>query len=119
MLLGLMTQLHDRISVYDFGINNITDADGLAVASPSSFIGKTLEQMISGVYTVQDATLYKYLYMISNLEDISLEPSALAGMPVMKEYYNEVVFFTSKDNNLTKAHVKYLESRLISEAFLK
>lgn len=81
MLLGLMTRLHNQISVHDFGLNNVTDADGLAVGSPSGFVGKTLEQMISGVYTVQDATLFKMLYLTSDVEGISLEPSALAGMP--------------------------------------
>lgn len=80
MLLGLMTQLHNRISVYDFGLNNVTDADGLAVGRPSEFVGKTLEQMISGVYTVQDAVLYKQLCMAADVLKISLEPSALAGM---------------------------------------
>ncbi|MCA9614671.1 MAG: GIY-YIG nuclease family protein [Myxococcales bacterium] len=29
-----------------------------------------------------------------------------------KDFWSRVVFFTSKDDNLTKAHVKYLESRL-------
>lgn len=29
-----------------------------------------------------------------------------------KDFWNEVVIFTSKDENLTKAHIKYLESRL-------
>lgn len=33
-----------------------------------------------------------------------------------KEFWNEVVLFTSKDQLLTKAHVKYLESRLIDLA---
>lgn len=33
-----------------------------------------------------------------------------------KDFWNEVVFFTSKDENLTKSHVKYLESRLIQYA---
>ena len=81
MLLGLMTRLHNRVSVRDFGLNNVTDADGLAVGSPSDFVGKTLEQMISGVYTVQDETLYNLLRIVSDVEKISLEPSALAGMP--------------------------------------
>jgi len=35
-----------------------------------------------------------------------------------KEFWNEVVCFTSKDENLTKAHVKYLESRLVSQTKL-
>ncbi len=29
-----------------------------------------------------------------------------------KDFWNEVVLFSSKDENLTKAHIKYLESRL-------
>ena len=33
-----------------------------------------------------------------------------------KEFWSRVVFFTSKDDNLTKAHVKYLESRLVQLA---
>ncbi len=34
-----------------------------------------------------------------------------------KEYWNEVIFFTNKDENLTKGHIKYLESRLIDLAY--
>ncbi|MBW6477178.1 MAG: GIY-YIG nuclease family protein [Chromatiales bacterium] len=33
-----------------------------------------------------------------------------------KEFWNEAVLFTNKDENLTKAHAKYLESRLIQTA---
>jgi hypothetical protein len=33
-----------------------------------------------------------------------------------KDFWNEVVIFSSKDDNLTKAHVKYLESALVSLA---
>lgn len=33
-----------------------------------------------------------------------------------KEFWTEAVLFTSKDDNLTKSHVKYLESRLITLA---
>ncbi|MBB1286933.1 GIY-YIG nuclease family protein [Flavisolibacter sp. BT320] len=33
-----------------------------------------------------------------------------------KDFWNEVVLFVSKDENLTKGHVKYLESRLIQIA---
>jgi hypothetical protein len=29
-----------------------------------------------------------------------------------QEFWNEVIIFTSKDENLTKAHIKYLESRI-------
>lgn len=33
-----------------------------------------------------------------------------------KDFWNHVVFFISKDENLTKAHVRYLEGRLIEQA---
>jgi len=35
---------------------------------------------------------------------------------VKKEFWREVVFFTNKDENLTKAHIRYLESRLVQQA---
>ena len=81
MMLGLMTGLHDRINVRDIGLDNVTDADGLAVASPSGFVGKTLYQMISGCYTVKDKYLFDYLSQMIDLQGINLEPSALAGLP--------------------------------------
>lgn len=80
MLLGLLTEQHDKISVQDFGIDNKTAADGLAVGRPSGFVGQTLEQLISGVYTVEDDQLFAYLSMLAQTENIYLEPSALAGI---------------------------------------
>lgn len=35
-----------------------------------------------------------------------------------KDFWNQIVFFTSKDENLTKAHIRYLEGRLIEQAKL-
>jgi D-serine dehydratase len=80
MLLGLMTGLHDQISVQDIGIDNLTDADGLAVGRPSGFVGKTIEPFLSGSYTISDEHLYKLLKELVDTEGIRLEPSALAGM---------------------------------------
>lgn len=80
MLLGLLTGEHDNICVQDFGIDNITAADGLAVGRPSGFVGKTLEHLISGVYTVEDDLLYMMLSALIDEEGFYLEPSALAGV---------------------------------------
>ncbi|MEH6939083.1 D-serine ammonia-lyase [Bacillus sp. JJ664] len=80
MLLGLMTDLHDQISVQDVGIDNITAADGLAVGRASGFVGQTIEPFLSGNYTVSDEQLYLLLKELLDTENIFLEPSALAGM---------------------------------------
>ncbi|MBE5103413.1 D-serine ammonia-lyase [Priestia aryabhattai] len=80
MVLGLMTGLHDQISVQEIGIDNKTDADGLAVGRASRFVGKIIEPFLSGSYTVNDEHLYKLLKKLVDTENVQLEPSALAGM---------------------------------------
>lgn len=80
MLIGLHTGLHDAVSVQDFGIDNRTVADGLAVGRPSGFVGKTLQHLIDGAFTVSDDTMFELLALIADTEDIWLEPPALAGM---------------------------------------
>ena len=81
MLIGSMTGKHNKISVQDFGIDNITAADGLAVGRASGFVGKTLENLMSGCYSVKDENLYRLLSKMADSEKIFLEPSALAGVP--------------------------------------
>lgn len=81
MVLGMATGLHDKVCVNDFGIDNRTAADGLAVGRASRFVGKVIEPFLSGCYTVTDERLYCLLAQMADLEDIHLEPSALAGLP--------------------------------------
>lgn len=106
MLLGLMTGLHDKISVEDFGIDNKTEADGLAVGRPSSFVGKIMDKILSGIFTIEDNRLYKFLKALAIEENIYLEPSALAGFlgPVLisgkegEDYLRKYNIFENKDN---------------------
>lgn len=81
MLLGVYTGLHDGISVQDIGIDNITAADGLAVGRASGFVGRAMERLLDGFYTLSDAEMYDLLGLLNRHEGIQLEPSALAGMP--------------------------------------
>ncbi|MGG0655855.1 D-serine ammonia-lyase [Rummeliibacillus pycnus] len=80
MLLGLVTGLHDKVSVQDIGIDNLTAADGLAVGRPSGFVGQTIEPFLSGCYTVSDDDMYKLLSAMIDSENIRLEPSALTSV---------------------------------------
>lgn len=89
MLLGLLTGLYDKVSVQDFGIDNKTDADGLAVGRPSGFVGKTIEPFLSGSYTISDEQLYLLLRALIDTENLHLEPSALAGMIGPNKLYQE------------------------------
>lgn len=81
MLLGVHTGLHDQISVQDLGIDNLTAADGLAVGRASGFVGRAMERLLDGFYTLSDQEMYDLLGLLARDEQIKLEPSALAGMP--------------------------------------
>ena len=85
MMLGMMTGLHNQISVNDFGIGNRTIADGLAVGRASGFVGKQMYDFMDGCYSVSDERMSALLKMLVDKEGIKLEPSALAGMfgPIM------------------------------------
>ncbi|MFL0504468.1 D-serine ammonia-lyase [Ureibacillus sp. 179-F W5.1 NHS] len=80
MLIGMMTGLHDEISVADIGLTNKTEADGLAVGRASKFVGKVMEPIISGCYTVDESFLFQSLRRLNEMEQIFAEPSAHAGI---------------------------------------
>ncbi|CAH1578705.1 D-serine ammonia-lyase [Vibrio owensii] len=107
MLLGVHTGLHDGIAVQDLGIDNITAADGLAVGRASGFVGRAMERLIDGYYTMTDERMYHHLGELSELEDIHLEPSALAGMIGAvhvsndKDYQESMQFTEEPLNNAT------------------
>lgn len=96
MLLGLMTGLHEQIAVQDIGLDNRTDADGLAVGRPSGFVGQVMEPLLSGIYTVNDGQLYTMLKDLADTENLYLEPSALAGMPGPIKLQSEGAEYISK-----------------------
>ena len=79
MLLGMATGLHNDISVQDVGLTGLTHADGLAVGRPSGFVGKVMEPLLSGEFTLKDKWLYEYMRNLLETEDIFLEPSACAA----------------------------------------
>ena len=81
MLLGVHTGRHEELVVQDFGIDNRTAADGLAVGRPSGFVGRAMQRLIDGYYTVSDEQMFRYLALLEQTEGQRLEPSALAGIP--------------------------------------
>jgi len=80
MLIGLMTGENEKLSVFDLGLDNLTEADGLAVGRPSGFVGKVIGELVSGIYTAEDDDLYRILVMLADSEQITIEPSATPGL---------------------------------------
>ncbi|WP_199538231.1 GIY-YIG nuclease family protein [Emticicia sp. C21] len=74
----------------------------------------TKEANRPGVYFLlgDDGTIKSKVY-IGEAENVW---ERLKNHDTLKDFWNEVVLFTSKDENLTKAHVKYLESKLLGIA---
>lgn len=81
MLLGVYTGEHERISVGDFGIDGCTAADGLAVGRPSGFVGRRMQHLIDGYFTVTDDELFRLVFQTHQCEGLGIEPSAAAGLP--------------------------------------
>ena len=90
MILGVKTGLHEQVSVQDFGIDGVTAADGLAVGRPSGFVGRHMERLIDGYYTIDDDELYRHVALLHRSEGIAVEPSAAAGLSGVLRVLGEV-----------------------------
>ncbi len=90
---------------------------GKAVAGPRSEFEKVLareESMSSGVYflTGIDPETNKSAIYIGEAECIKDR----VKNHLSKDFWNNIIFFITKDENLTKAHIRYIEGRLIDIA---
>jgi hypothetical protein len=95
----------------------LTNWTGKAVAGPRSEFEEVLmrdEAGKSGVYflTGSDPDSGKAAIYIGEGETIRDRVKAHLD----KDFWNQIIFFTSKDENLTKAHIRHLEGQLISLA---
>lgn len=81
MLLGGLHRPARRGVRAGLGIDNVTATDGLAVGRPSGFVGKAMQRLVDGYYTVSDEELYSLLVLLERAGHVRLEPSALAGLP--------------------------------------
>ena len=89
---------------------------GKAVAGPRSEFDSVLareESHKSGIYflTGTDPETGKSAVYVGEAESIRDRVKSHLD----KDFWNQIVFFTSKDENLTKAHIRYLEGRLIEQ----
>ena len=90
---------------------------GKAVAGPRS----EFEGVIS-----REETEGSGIYFLTGTDPESGKPSIYIGEAecirdrlkshLQKDFWNQVAFFVSKDENLTKAHIRHLEGKLIEQA---
>jgi hypothetical protein len=90
---------------------------GKAVAGPRSEFESIIargEADSSGIYflTGNDPESGRPAIYIGEAENIKDRVKA----HLEKDFWNQIVYFTSKDENLTKAHIRYLEGKLIELA---
>ncbi len=104
------------------------DAKSLRTAEISNWTGKA----IAAPRTELDELLQREevdkpgIYILSGVDPVSGSPRAYIGEAEVirdrlkqhrtKEFWTSAIVFVSKDENLTKAHVRYLENRLLSDA---
>lgn len=98
-------------------IVELSNWTGKAVAGPRSEFEKVLEReesLNSGVYflTGIDPDTDKSAIYIGEAECIRDRIKS----HLSKDFWNNIAFFITKDENLTKAHIRYIEGRLIELA---
>lgn len=104
------------------------DANRLRVGEISNWTGKALAAPRTELETLlqREETQSAGVYFLFGVDLENGAPLAYIGEAEVicdrlkqhknKEFWNTVVIFVSKDDNLTKAHIRYLENRLLHEA---
>lgn len=78
-LVQMLAEPGSHPSVYDFGLTNQTQADGLAIPRASLLAAQAMRDVLAGVFTVRDQTLFEHLALLHASEGMRIEPSAAAG----------------------------------------
>ncbi len=104
------------------------DAKRLRTAELSNWTGKAVagpRSELDGVLG-RDEAANSGVYFLIGTDPASGKPAVYVGEAesirdrlrshLDKDFWGHVIFFVSKDENLTKAHIRYLEGRLIDQA---
>lgn len=104
------------------------DAKRLRTAELSNWSGKAVagpRSEFDGLLT-RDESGSSGVYFLAGSDPVSGKPALYIGEAenirdrikahLKTDFWNQVVFFISKDENLTKSHIRYLEGKLIEQA---
>ncbi|MBP6822156.1 MAG: GIY-YIG nuclease family protein [Acidobacteria bacterium] len=104
------------------------DAKGLRIAEIMNWTGKAVAAPRTDLDALfqREETKQTGIYILTGINPDSGKAEAYIGEAEVirdrlkqhqgREFWNNVFLFVSKDENLTKSHVKYLEGRLIEQA---
>lgn len=104
------------------------DAKRLRTAELSNWTGKAVAGPRSELEALlaRDEAANAGVYFLTGSDTESGQPAVYIGEAevirerlknhLAKDFWNHAIFFISKDENLTKAHIRYLEGRLIGQA---
>jgi hypothetical protein len=104
------------------------DAQSLRIAELSNWTGKAIAAPRSDLESVlaRDELSQAGVYLLIGIDPENGKPTAYIGegedvgkrlrQHRDKEFWVQLIIFVSKDENLTKAHIRFLEGRLIEEA---
>ena len=95
----------------------LSNWSGKAVAGPRS----EFEEILS-----REESRQAGVYLLTGIEPETGKPAVYVGEAecvkdrvkahLAKDFWNQAIYFVSKDENLTKSHIRYLEGRLIEQA---
>ena len=104
------------------------DPKRLRTAELSNWTGKAVagpRSEFDGIVSREEAE-GSGIYFLSGSDPDSGQPAIYIGEAecirdrlkahLQKDFWNQLVFFVSKDENLTKSHIRYLEGKLIDQA---
>ena len=104
------------------------DPKRLRTAELSNWSGKAVAGPRSEFDAVvaREESLQSGIYLLTGTDPESGKPALYAGEAecikdrirthLARDFWNHIIFFVSKDENLTKAHIRYLEGKLIQQA---
>lgn len=80
VLLCMSTGLNSKISVHDIGMDGKTEADGLAVGRASELCCKSSQNTLSGIFTINENSIFELMKELYKKESVFVEPSAASSM---------------------------------------
>lgn len=79
-LAALSSPRHKPVNVRDLGLRSRTAAAGLSEPELAPLVAGAMESQLSGVYTVEDDTMFRWLALAQDRAGLQLDPGSASGL---------------------------------------